>query len=206
MSAIKFAEGGTLEGIAVPFGGPARRDRHGEYFDAESDLALDWYPDRPVLLHHGVSQAGPTVVGRVTAIEKRPEGWWVRCQLDKAGKWFGEIVDMLGKGLLSFSSGTMAHLMRVAPGGRIESFPLCELSLTPSPASDDARIFSVKAADLAAHLAAIRGYTAADRDELRLIRAHLDGIEPIRGYAAPGMADAHLIQRDPATVMADGRS
>lgn len=156
MSGVKFADEGIVEGLGVPFGSPDRRDAHGEYFDARTDLGLDWFPtDRPLLLHHGVGEAGPTVIGRVVAVERRPEGVWVKAVLDRAGKFFGRVRDMLEQGALSFSSGTMAHLIQRDSDGHIARWPLIEMSLTRTPASPDAQVYSVKASEALAHFAAI---------------------------------------------------
>lgn len=147
MSALKFAEGGIIEGIAAPYGSPQRRDAHGEYFDARTDFQLGLIPaGRPLLIGHGLDAVGPEVVGRITAVERRPEGLWIRAQLDRAGRYFGKIRDGLAKGALGFSSATLAHLARVAPDGRIIAWPLVEVSLTDHPASRDARIVSVRSA------------------------------------------------------------
>ena len=115
MNGIKFADAGVIEGWAAPFCSPTHRDAQGEWFSPRTDFALDMIPNaRPLLIGHGLGAAGPVVVGRITGAEKRAEGLWIRAQLDKAGAHFGRIRDALAKGLLSFSSGTMAHLARVA--------------------------------------------------------------------------------------------
>ena len=207
MTALKFAEEGLVEGLGVPFGGPNHRDRHGEYFSAATDLGLAWFESRPLLLHHGLADAGPEVVGRVTAVEVRPEGLWVKAQLDRAGRWFAKIRDMLEAGALSFSSGSVAHLVKVGPDGAILTWPLVEMSLTPTPASDDARVYRVKARTALEHYvdaglstAALKALIAADdRDELRLIRSHLAGITPVRGLAHAGNDGAVIIQPESVT-------
>lgn len=165
MSGLKFAEQGEITGIAIPYGSPDRRDGHGEWFDADTDMLLDWFGERPLLLHHGRSDAGPVAVGRVIAVEKRPEGLWVRAQLDRAGAWFARVRDMLQAGSLGFSSGALAHLVKTDPSGRILRWPWVELSLTPSPASADARIYSVKSDAALAHFAAA-GLKATGLDDL----------------------------------------
>ncbi len=146
-AAIKFADSGVIEGWAAPFGSPQHLDSHGEFFSPRTNFQLDLIPaGRPLLIGHGLGEAGPAVVGRITATERRPEGLWIRAQLDKASAHFGRVRDALAKGLLSFSSATMAHLAKVAPNGEILSWPLVEVSLTDRPASADARIVSVRSA------------------------------------------------------------
>src|SRR5450759_2998054 len=148
MSGIKFADTGIVEGWAAPYGSSTNRDSQGEWFSPRTDFQLDLIPaGRPLLIGHGLTpEAGPAVVGRITAAERRPEGLWIRAQLDRASAHFGRVRDALAKGLLSFSSATMAHLARVAPSGEIMSWPLVEVSLTDRPSSADARIVSVRSA------------------------------------------------------------
>ena len=145
MNGIKFAEGGIVEGWAAPYGSPTHRDAQGEWFSPRTDFALDLIPtNRPILISHGLGAAGPTVVGRITHVERRAGGLWIRGALDRASAHWGRIKDALEKGLLSFSSATMAHLAQVAPDGEIRRWPFVECSLTATPSSRDARIVSVK--------------------------------------------------------------
>jgi hypothetical protein len=147
MNGIKFADSGIVEGWAAPYGSPTNRDSQGEWFSPRTDFQLDLIPaGRPLLIGHGLTEAGPAVVGRIASAERRPEGLWIRAQLDRASAHFGRVRDALAKGLLSFSSATMAHLARVAPNGEILAWPLVEVSLTDRPASRDARIVSVRSA------------------------------------------------------------
>jgi hypothetical protein len=171
MSALKFAlRDDTLEGWAIPFGSPDRRDRTGEYFTPETDLGLSWFRERPLLLGHGLGPEGPAVVGRVVALEKRPEGIWARAVLDRASAWYAKIVDLLGRGALAFSSATMPHLAKVEPDGRITRWPFIELSLTTSPASPDARIVSMRSA--------VEHYGALGYQSSALKSVFVDGLAP----------------------------
>jgi len=119
------------------------------FFTSRTNFELGWFAERPALIGHGLGASGPTVVGKVTRVEQRPEGLWCRVVLDKAGAFFGKIRDQLAAGALSFSSATMPHLAKVTPSGEITDWPLVEVSVTSSPASRDARITSVRSA--AAH-------------------------------------------------------
>lgn len=147
MNAVKLsATGGIVEGWGVPFGSPTHLDRHSEYFDEGTDLALDLFQGpRPLLISHGTGPEGPAVVGRVTSVEKRDLGWWIVATLDQTSVHFGRIKDALAKGILSFSSASLAHLVQKGPDGkRITRWPLVEVSLTDRPASADARIVAVR--------------------------------------------------------------
>ncbi len=164
MHAVKFAEGSDsiIEGLAIPYGGPAYlggKDFHGEKFTAETDLALDWFPEegRPFLFHHGLDdEIKASVVGR--QIERTPmdAGQWVKVQLDKRSRYMEHISRLVEEGGMSFSSGAVPHLVKTDGDGHIKSWPWVELSGTPTPANPDAAVYAVKAADAIEHLAAIR--------------------------------------------------
>src|SRR5450759_1465077 len=96
MNGIKFADSGIVEGWAAPYGSPTNRDSQGEGFSPRTDFQLDLIPaGRPLLIGHGLGEAGPAVVGRITAAEQRSGGLWIRAQLDRAGRYFGKIRDQL---------------------------------------------------------------------------------------------------------------
>jgi hypothetical protein len=157
MSALVDAVEGIIEGLAIPFGSPARRDRQGEYFTPETDLALDLIPGpRPVLVHHGLNDGGRVeVVGRVQHFVKTPAGIVVRVALDRASAMFDWLVSAAKAGMLGFSSGSVPHLVRTSSSGAITRWPWIELSLTTKPASLDAVVYSVKADQALDHLAAV---------------------------------------------------
>jgi hypothetical protein len=193
MTSIKFADSGEIAGWGAPFGDPAHKDSDGEYFSRRTDFGLDLIPTgRPLLIGHGLGEAGPAVVGRITSVVPRPEGLWITAQLDRAGRYFGKIRDQLAAGVLAFSSATMAHLARTAPDGEILSWPLVEVSLTDRPSNRDARIVSVKNA--VAHFAEIGqppsalkslvlGPGAAEEEDFILAMVKVDRIETRRAGA-----------------------
>ncbi len=177
MTAIKFAEGtdNIIEGLAIPFGGPkAGKDLHGESFGPDTDLALDWFPEegRPVIYHHGLDEGMKTaLVGRQIAREIVDAGHWVKVQLDKRNRYFDAISQMVKDGALSFSSGSLGHLVKVEKEGAIKAWPWVELSLTPTPANPDAAVYAVKASDAIEHIAAVKSAIPAP------IKAAVDMLE-----------------------------
>jgi hypothetical protein len=141
--AIKADADGGLEVLAIPFGGPfGGKDLDGEYFSDNTDLCLDWFPARrPLLYQHGLdAELGVTPVGTVdvATAAKDDAGWWVRAQLERAGRYWRHIAALLeeddGEGLFA-SSAAMPHLVRKADDGEILRWPWVELSLTPTPAN-----------------------------------------------------------------------
>lgn len=166
MNAVKFAEGtdNIIEGLAIPFGGPfAGKDLHGESFGPDTDFALEWFPDegRPVLFDHGLDTGMKTaLVGRQIERAAQDAGHWVKVQLDKRNRYFDQITKMVNDGALSFSSGSLSHLVKVDDGS-IKSWPWVELSLTPTPANPDAAVYAVKSSDAIEHIAAVKSAVPA---------------------------------------------
>lgn len=166
MNAVKFAEGtdNIIEGLAIPFGGPfAGKDLQGESFGPDTDLALEWFPDegRPVIFDHGLDGGMKTaLVGRQIERAAQDAGHWVKVQLDKRNRYFEQITKMVNDGLLSFSSGSLSHLVKVEEGS-IKSWPWVELSLTPTPANPDAAVYAVKSSDAIEHIAAVKSAVPA---------------------------------------------
>ena len=151
----------TLEGLAIPFGSPSRKDLQGEFFTPSTDFHYEWFPTdgRPTLYHHGLDDevAGETI-GRQVSHEVRDDGVWVEVQLAKRSKWVELIRRLLDRDGLGFSSGALPSLVKTAKSGEILSWPWVELSTTPTPASTDARIMASK---YLADADALSGYAAA---------------------------------------------
>ena len=168
MHAVKFAEGtdNIIEGLAIPYGGPnAGKDLQGEAFGPDTDLALEWFPEegRPVIYHHGLDSGMKTaLVGRQIERAAQDAGHWVKVQLDKRNRYFEQISQMVKDGALSFSSGSLGHLVEVEKeSGQIKAWPWVELSLTPTPANPDAAVYAVKASDAIEHIAAVKSIVPA---------------------------------------------
>ncbi len=136
-TAVKMldAEHGRVGGYLVVWGDPSQTDLQGEYFTPQTDLGLDWYPRRPLLYHHGLDEAlGPTVIGQIEVMQKDSVGVWVEAQLEMRSAWARAVLELVERGVLGWSSGSLPHLVEVAADGRIERWPIVEGSLTPTPA------------------------------------------------------------------------
>lgn len=136
-TAVKFVGEEIIEGLAIPFGGPlGGRDLEGEDFGPDTDFALKWYDQRPLLYHHGMD-AGITTeaIGRQVKAWVGDGGVWARAQLDRSHRYFEEIRRLVEAGKLFFSSGSLPHLVKKRWDGHIERWPWVELSLTPQPAN-----------------------------------------------------------------------
>jgi HK97 family phage major capsid protein len=119
-----------LDVLGVPFGGPyGGKDAQGEYFTPQTDLWLERIPRRPVVYYHGLAEGAPQVIGQELGWEQRADGIWFRVALDQASRLARRVWEAAQKGLARASSGAIGHMVRVAAGGRIEVWPVCELSL-----------------------------------------------------------------------------
>lgn len=121
--------------LAIPFGGPiGGRDLDGEYFTRNTDIKADWFPERPVLWHHGQdSHLGDTVIGKATNLTLEDDGWWVDVWI-KHGERRAELVKQLAsKAPIYGSSGTISYLRKATKAGEITVWPYVEQTLTTSP-------------------------------------------------------------------------
>lgn len=126
---------GRIGGYLVVWGGPEERDLQGEYFTAETELGLGWYPQRPLLYQHGLDGAlKAAVIGAIDTLAPDETGVWAEAQLDLRQRWARAVQRLIEKGVLGWSSGSLAHLVEVADDGKIRRWPIVEGSLTPTPA------------------------------------------------------------------------
>ena len=158
MFAVKFLdeEAGIIEGLGIPYGGPVRKslaepgkDIQGEYFSSKTDFTSPNYDGRvksmPELYHHGLDpDVKDEPIGQVLESEDRPEGKWVKVQLDKASKYYAGIKELVKRGALLFSSGAEPSGVKKAEDGFIEKWPWKEMSLTPGAANPMQPMPSIK--------------------------------------------------------------
>ncbi len=124
-----------IGGYLVVWGDPRHKDLHGEYFTPHTDLALGWYERRPVLYHHGLDGAlGAALVGAIDTLRPDAVGLWAEAQLDLRQRYVRAVRDLVERGVLAWSSGSLPHLVEIAPDGHIKRWPIVEGSLTPTPA------------------------------------------------------------------------
>jgi len=126
---------GRVGGYLVVWGSPQQRDLQGEYFTPETDLALEWYAQRPVLYHHGLDGTlKGSIIGTIDTLRPDATGLWAEAQLDLRKRYVRTVLQLVERGVLGWSSGSLPHLVEVEDDGHIKKWPLVEGSLTPSPA------------------------------------------------------------------------
>jgi HK97 family phage major capsid protein len=129
------AEAGRIGGYLVVWGDATQRDLQGEYFTSQTDVGLDWYDQRPVLYHHGLDgNLKAAVIGVMDTLRQDEVGIWAEAQLDMHKRYVRAVQRLVDKGVLSWSSGSLPHLVEIADNGQIKRWPIVEGSLTPSPA------------------------------------------------------------------------
>ena len=129
------APAGRIGGYLLVWGERGQRDLQGEYFTPETDVGLDWYERRPVLYHHGLDGAlKAAVIGVIDRLRPDETGLWVEAQLDLHKRYVRAVQRLVDQGVLSWSSGSLPHLVEVGGEGQIKRWPIVEGSLTPTPA------------------------------------------------------------------------
>src|SRR5947209_3799658 len=133
---LRMLENGDalIEGWAVPFTSPFRgnKDLYGTVFDRSTNFYLDWYGTRPLTYNHGLDdEIGLEAIGSVRSAELRDEGVWAEAQIGSRARYFTQILDMVRRGELQFSSGSIDYMVRINQrSGHVDDWPFAELTLT----------------------------------------------------------------------------
>lgn len=131
-----LSEDGTrIGGYLLIFSDAAHRDLQNEYFTKRTDLGLDYYSRRPVLYHHGLDKdAGGDLIGVIDTLAPDEVGVWCEAQLDKHHRYLDALKQLIARGALGWSSGSLPNLVQKSADGEIVRWVLVEASLTPTPA------------------------------------------------------------------------
>jgi len=148
--AVKMKGENEFAGYTVVWGNPEERDLQGEFFTPETDLALEAYPVRPLIYHHGHNQfLQRTIIGTITSWKSDDIGLYVEGNFKRLSddvdlfdeeerqlreEYIRKIQDKIERGELNFSSGAVSHLCKMDDHGRITQWWWAESSATGSPA------------------------------------------------------------------------
>lgn len=132
-AAIKAVGQWTLD-VRVAFGSPARKDAHGEWFDDQTDFAEEHYPMPPAVYYHGHGEdkrpeRKPDYLGKATQRTVKADGIWYRVELNPAKPRSAKMMQAAREGKAVASPGTIHHMIRRAPNGHLEHWPIVELSI-----------------------------------------------------------------------------
>lgn len=168
--ALKALGEGRVAGYLVAWGSPDDKDLHGEYFTPETKLWADNGIPRPMLYHHGLDgRLKAAVVGVINTLKTDDFGVWAEAQLDMRQEYARYIEDLVSKGALGWSSGSLPHLVDIAPDGKILQWPIVEGSLTPTPAQPVKTQVAMK--HLSEPTELVTAYKSLDLDVSRFIPA-----------------------------------
>ncbi len=130
-----LTKGGNVGGYGVVYTGPRAKDLQGDYFTPETNLWLEQYPVVPLLYQHGQDRTlGKRVIGQAHPV-RDDKGVWYEAQLQQRDEYETLILELVKTGALGYSTGSLPHLVERAPDGKLLSWPVAEITLTPTPAA-----------------------------------------------------------------------
>ena len=164
-----------IDGYAVLFD---LEDLYGTHFSKNTDFWEGSTSDTPPLMYDHASdpKIGLSTIGKVTKKKADEIGIWFEATLERANKYAEAIADLVRSQKMGVSTGTSPHMMAY-DGAHITSWPIYEVSLTPTPA-EPATI---------GHLAQ-RSLTEA-MDTLKIAIKAVEAISSIDNPAADDTAD-----------------
>src|SRR3990172_8544046 len=119
-----------VAGYGVVFGG---KDLEGETFTKETELELGYVPTKSIFYDHTLDAKANGSLGKTLSEDIDDVGVWVEAQIDRSKDYANAVLELVGQGIIGFSSGTASHLAR-RKNGKILRWPVVEYSLTPTPA------------------------------------------------------------------------
>ena len=144
--AIKAINGNEIAGFLVQPPESGVEDLQREHFAVDTDYALELYGERPLLFHHGLDEnVGLQKVGTIKALTPKDGGLWMQAILDERNEYVEYVRKLIDMGALGLSSGSLPHLVQIEADGTIKRWPICEGSLTHTPADPRTRVMTVKA-------------------------------------------------------------
>ena len=122
-------------GYGVYFGG---LDIEREGFKSSTDFMLDLVPTKMITYNHTLPASPGTkavkhFIGESTNESVDDVGIWVEAQLDISKKYVKQVLQLVKRGLIGWSSATAAHLA-TKTGDYYDRWPIVEYALTPMPA------------------------------------------------------------------------
>lgn len=145
---------GRVGGYLVRFGDQPgnQKDLVGEYFSAKTYFGKEDGNGAYCLFHHSIPlRAGLEGLAdrffQPIKTQRDNLGIWAETVLDLADAYERMVYELVQAGKLSWSSGSVPHMVRKADDGHILQWPIVEGSLTPTPAMPEmTRVQAVRVA------------------------------------------------------------
>ncbi len=186
--AVKALADGRVGGYLVRYGDPGSADLQGDFFTKATDFGLDVSDHARLMFHHGFDpEIGRTRLG-IVSMKADDIGIWAEGIIDKANSYAKAIDKLIRAGKLRWSSGSAPHCVtgtEVKGARRLDSWPIVEASLTPTPVEFRGN----EALPLKAFLAAVKGeHLGADAGRHAAMSAlgslHSSLMERVHGHLA----------------------
>jgi HK97 family phage major capsid protein/HK97 family phage prohead protease len=126
----KTADSAIVAGYGVVFGG---RDLEGDTFTRETEYGLERSAEGMPLHYDHATREVKGRVGQVLTVEPDEHGLWVEAEIDRSQKYADEVLQLVERGVLGYSSGALGHLVE-REAGVLKTWIVGEWSLTPTPA------------------------------------------------------------------------
>lgn len=125
----------VVAGYGIVFGG---KDLVGDTFTENTDFMWDLVPTKAVFYDHTLDADDDPLdeeIGFADNARAKIDkfGIWIEAQIDKSKEYAQAILELVDRGALGWSSGSVGHLVRRS-NGIIKRWPIVEFSLTPTPA------------------------------------------------------------------------
>lgn len=128
---LRYEEGNpVIGGYGVMFGG---KDLYGQMFSPNTDFMLDVVPVKLITYDHALQAEIPDPIGKTIKEEVDDVGIWIEAQLDASAEYAKYVLELVERGVLGLSSGTVGHLVQLAQNV-IKRWLIVEYALTPTPA------------------------------------------------------------------------
>jgi HK97 family phage major capsid protein len=169
----------TIGGYGVLFGG---KDLYNQTFLPITEYMLDLVPVKLVTYDHTLQAEIPDPIGETVKEYIDEVGIWVEAQLDANREYVKEVIKLIEKGVLAWSSGSISHLVQLS-GDIIKRWPIVEYALTPTPAEprllaeERINFLSLSNPGLKAYLSEIAGDPTIDKDATDGGRTNTKGLE-----------------------------
>lgn len=136
--AVKAIGDFTLKGKGIVFGG---KDLQGDTFTKNTDLGeTRSFVGMPVYYDHSLGDLRRQI-GTVKAWQPDDDGIDVEIELDRRDKYAAQVMQLVKRGALGLSTGSLPHLV-VRENGELKRWVVGEISLTPTPAEPRTTAYS----------------------------------------------------------------
>lgn len=144
-------DSGKFEGLAIPFGAP---DFVGDRFDSSTIFGRSLKGGADLLYYHGLPMIGKEsnpLAGRIIGeaeFKTTDAGIWMTGQLNLRDDYEMKVWQMVKEKKLGLSTGSAPHRTARTKNqdgsATLKTWPIVEVSLTPSPANPRTSVYAIK--------------------------------------------------------------